>query len=141
MEVISHLFYRVCVAQRPAEEQVSALRSWTGGPKARVPGQEVVYSNGTPLADPPLELEHVLQVLDWLFTEVEITYWPETPHDDAAAPRVLPHAPAVRERSAARGRALAHQAPPVRHAGSRVPVRQLDAGDGSPGPPPARARA
>ena len=86
MEVISHLFYRLCVAQRPVEEQVPALRSWTGGAKARVPGQEVVYSNGTPLPDPPLELEHVLQVLDWLFTEVEITYWPETPHDDAAAP-------------------------------------------------------
>jgi hypothetical protein len=73
MEVISDLYYRVCVASRPAEDQPPALRSWTGGPKARVPGQE-------------LELEHVLQVLDWLFTEVKITYWPNTPHDDAAAP-------------------------------------------------------
>ena len=56
MEVISHLFYRLCVAHRPVEEQVPALRSWTGGAKARVPGQEVLYSNGTPLPDPPLEL-------------------------------------------------------------------------------------
>ena len=52
----------------------------------RVPGQGPVHSEGAPLPDPPLELEHVLQVLDWLFTEVKITYWPETPHDDAAAP-------------------------------------------------------
>ena len=86
MEVISHLFYRVCVAHRPPGEQLPALRSWTSGPKARVPGQEVAYCAGGPLPDPPLQLEHVLQVLDWLFTEIEITYWPKTPHDDAAAP-------------------------------------------------------
>jgi hypothetical protein len=86
MEVISHLYYRLCVASRPAEDQQPALRSWTGGPKARVPEQELVYCNGAPLPDPPLELAHVLQVLDWLFTEVQITYWPNTPHDDAGAP-------------------------------------------------------
>jgi hypothetical protein len=73
MEVISHLYYQLCVASRPVEDQQPALRSWTGGPQARVPGQE-------------LELEYVLQVLDWLFTQVKITYWPDTPHDDAAAP-------------------------------------------------------
>jgi len=74
MEVISHLYYRLCVARRPAEDQKPpALRSCTGGPKARVPGQE-------------LELKEVLEVLDWLFTEVQITYWPNTPHDDVAAP-------------------------------------------------------
>ena len=86
MEVILHLFYRMCVAQSQSDEQVLGVRSWTGGAKARVPGQELVYSDGAPLPDPPLELEHVLQVLDWLFTEVKITYWPETPHDDNAGP-------------------------------------------------------
>lgn len=86
MEVISHLFYRTCVAHMPPDEHTAALRSWTGGPKARVPAQAVEFRDGAALPDPPLELEHVLQVLDWLFTEVKITYWPNTPHDDAGAP-------------------------------------------------------
>jgi hypothetical protein len=86
MEVISHLYHRVCVAYLPADKQEPTLRCSTGGPHARVPGQEVEYRCGVPLPDPPLELAHVLQVLDWLFTEVEITYWPESAHDDAVAP-------------------------------------------------------
>lgn len=45
-----------------------------------------MHCDGALLPDPPLELEHVLQVLNWLFTEVKTTYWPDTPHDDAAAP-------------------------------------------------------
>ena len=70
MEVISHLYYRMCVEQLPAYERVDAMRSWTGGPKARVPDQRVAYVN--PPADPPLELGHVLEVLDWLFAEVRV---------------------------------------------------------------------
>ena len=41
MEVISHLYYRMCEEQLPAEERLDAMRSWTGGPKARVPAQRV----------------------------------------------------------------------------------------------------
>ena len=70
MEVISHLYYRMCVEQLPAYERVDAMRSWTGGPKARVPDHRVAYVN--PPADPPLELGHVLEVLDWLFAEVRV---------------------------------------------------------------------
>ena len=70
MEVISHLYYRMCVEQLPAYERVDAMRSWTGGPKARVPDQRVAFMN--PPADPPLELRHVLEVLDWLFAEVRV---------------------------------------------------------------------
>ena len=70
MEVISHLYYRMCVEQLPAYERVDAMRSWTGGPKARVPDQRVAFIN--PPADPPLELGHVLEVLDWLFAEVRV---------------------------------------------------------------------
>ena len=73
MEVIHHLYYRMCVRQLPADythEQLDAVRSWTGGPKARVPKQEVPFSD--PPTDPPLELKHVLEVLEWLFTEMRV---------------------------------------------------------------------
>ena len=74
MEVISHLYYRMCVAQlgehMPEYGRVNGMRTWTGGPKARVPDQLVAFVN--PPADPPLELGHVLQVLDWLFAEVRV---------------------------------------------------------------------
>lgn len=70
MEVISHLYYRMCVAELPAYEQVQEMRTWTGGPKARVPAQSVAYVN--PAVDPPLALAHVLEVLDWLFAEVPV---------------------------------------------------------------------
>ena len=77
MEVISHLYYRMCVEQLPAYERVDAMRSWTGGPKARVPDQRVAFVN--PPADPPLELGHVLEVLDWLFAEVRVVSGSEIP--------------------------------------------------------------
>ena len=74
MEVISQLYYRMCVAQlgehMPEYGRVNGMRSWTGGPKARVPDQRVAFVN--PPADPPLELGHVLEVLDWLFAEVRV---------------------------------------------------------------------
>ena len=74
MEVISHLYYRMCVAQlgehMPEYGRVNGMRTWTGGPKARVPDQRVAFVN--PPADPPLELKHVLEVLDWLFAEVRV---------------------------------------------------------------------
>ena len=73
MEVIHHLYYRMCVRQLPPDythEQLRAIRSWTGGPKARVPQQQVPYID--PPADPPLELQHVLEVFEWLFTEMQI---------------------------------------------------------------------
>ena len=77
MEVISQLYYRMCVAQLGEHMseygRVDAMRSWTGGPKARVPDQRVAFVNAmNPPADPPLELEHVLEVLDWLFAEVRV---------------------------------------------------------------------
>ena len=77
MEVISQLYYRMCVAQlgehMPEYGRVDAMRSWTGGPKARVPDQRVAFVNAVnPPADPPLELGHVLEVLDWLFAEVRV---------------------------------------------------------------------
>jgi hypothetical protein len=74
MEVISHLYYRMCVEQlgehMPEYGRVNGMRSWTGGPKARVPAQSVAYVN--PAVDPPLALAHVLEVLDWLFAEVRV---------------------------------------------------------------------
>ena len=74
MEVISHLYFRMCVAQlgkhMPEYGRVDDMRTWTGGPKARVPDQRVAFMN--PPADPPLELGHVLEVLDWLFAEVRV---------------------------------------------------------------------
>ena len=73
MEVIHHLYYRMCVRQLPADythKQLDAIRSWTGGPKARVPKQEVPFID--PPTDPPLELKHVLEVLEWLFTEMRV---------------------------------------------------------------------
>jgi len=69
MEVIQHLHYRVCMRQLPsdyAHEQFDAMRSWTGGPEARVPQQQVFNM------DPPLELQHILEVFEWLFTEIQI---------------------------------------------------------------------
>ena len=77
MEVISHLYYRMCVAELPAYEQVDGMRSWTGGPKARVPAQSVAYVN--PAVDPPLALAHVLEVLDWLFAEVPVVSGTDIP--------------------------------------------------------------
>ena len=77
MEVISHLYYRMCVEQLPAYERVDAMRSWTGGPKARVPDQGGAYVN--PPADPPLDLGHVLKALDWLFAEVRVVSGSEIP--------------------------------------------------------------
>ena len=73
MEVIHHLFYRLCVKQLGAEctqEQQRAMRSWTGGPKARVPQQQVPCLDPPP--DAPLQLQHVLEVLAWLFTEMQM---------------------------------------------------------------------
>lgn len=69
MEVISHLYYRMCVRQLPAEDRLDAMRSWTGGARARVPAQRREYVD--PAADPPLTLEHVLEVMEWLFTEMQ----------------------------------------------------------------------
>ena len=81
MEVISHLYYRMCVAQlgkhMPEYGRVEKMRTWTGGPKARVPDQGVAFVN--PPADPPLELRHVLEVLDWLFVEVPVVSGSEVP--------------------------------------------------------------
>ena len=77
MEVISHLYYRMCVAQLPVHERLDAMRSWTGGLKARVPDQSVAYVN--PPADPPLKLGHVLEVLDWLFAEVKVVRGADIP--------------------------------------------------------------
>ena len=70
MEVISHLYYRMCVKMLPVEDRLAAMRSWTGGPKARVPAQRVEYVD--PAADPPLKLKHVLEVLEWLYTEMDM---------------------------------------------------------------------
>ena len=81
MEVISHLYYRMCVAQlgehMPEYGRVNGMRTWTGGPKARVPDQGGAYVN--PPADPPLDLGHVLKVLDWLFAEVRVVSGSEIP--------------------------------------------------------------
>ena len=83
MEVIHHLYYRMCVRQLPSDythKQLYDMRSWTGGPKARVPQQEVSYIDPPP--DPPLKLQHVLEVLEWLFTEVPVDREPnEAPSD------------------------------------------------------------
>ena len=80
MEVIHHLYYRLCVENMPGHFKLEAMRGWTGGPKARIPGQDnSLYGNRErqrvsvdPPPDPPLELWHVLEIMQWLFTEIRI---------------------------------------------------------------------
>ena len=80
MEVIHHLYYRVCVEFMPEHYKMDEMRNWTGGPKARVPGQDnSLYRNRErqsvsvdPPPDPPLELKHILEVVEWLFTEIPL---------------------------------------------------------------------
>ena len=80
MEVIHHLYYRLCVENMPGHYKLEEMRGWTGGPKARVPGQDnSLYRNSArqrvsvdPPPDPPLELKHILEVMEWLFTEIPL---------------------------------------------------------------------
>ena len=81
MEVISQLYYRVYVTFTPGLDQKEKKRTWTGGPKARVPGQKMAegeFNTGSanPSADPPLELRHILEIMQWLFTEIQIIMKP-----------------------------------------------------------------
>lgn len=78
MEVIHHLYSRMCARQLPLDythEPFNGIRSWAGGPKSRVPQQKVSSM------DPPLELQHVLEVFEWLFTEMQIVQDMRLPSD------------------------------------------------------------
>ena len=86
--VISHLFYRTYVEMLP-DHQIGSqsiksiehlLRSWTGGRFSHISTQPIAYTEDMDLKpDPELCSIHVLEVLDWLFEEVQMC--PDTnPH-------------------------------------------------------------
>ena len=90
MEVIHHLYYRVCGEFMPEHYKKDEMRNWTGGPKARVPSQDMrlKYEKGVwnpvstdPTPDPPLEIKHILEVMTWLFTGLR----PERQHQEHQA--------------------------------------------------------
>ena len=80
--VISHLFYRTFVkmlpdyqiGSKPIKSIEHLLRNWTGGRHSRILKQPIVYTGDMDLKpDPELCLKDVLEVLDWLFEEVQMS--------------------------------------------------------------------
>ena len=75
--VISHLFYRTFVkmlpdyqiGSKPINSIEHLLRTWVGGHSSRISNQEDMELH----PDPELCLVHVLEILDWLLEEVQLS--------------------------------------------------------------------
>lgn len=85
--VISQLFYTTYVEMLPnyqiGSQSIKSiehlLRSWTGGRSSRISTQPMYTEDMDVIPDPKLCLKDVLEVLDWLFEEVQMC--PDTnPH-------------------------------------------------------------